>query len=219
MMINNKTDMPWRGNTVKNIVDRFSVFQDKKNNFKRDNTNVKKILCNNMTTNGECKYGDKCHFAHNLSEQTIEGNRVESYGILLSKKQLDNYDMQKNYGLYKSLLDLTKLCEQCEKGKCTGGYNCKFGACAKKYQICARDLNYGDCFYECGNVHLTKRGLKPFYGTKIKCSTPNGTLLSPEFFKKLDQKKLSDNDSDSTISMESNNSQIDDCDKSIFDKN
>lgn len=220
----NKLDISWRGHSSESITDRFSIFQDKKNKLaliKRDNANVKKMLCRNMTMQGSCGYGDKCLFAHNLEEQTIDDYRKDSYGILLSKKRLDNYDMQKNYTLYRSLLDLTKICEQCEKGKCTGGYNCKYGVCAKEYQVCVRDLNHGDCSHGCGFVHLTERGLKPLYGTstEIKNQLINGTLLSSEFFKKLEPIENSDIGSVSDVSTESEkNELIDECEKSIFSK-
>lgn len=219
MLNKSKLNVPWRDITNNNSGDRFAIFHEKKNDIC-----VKKMLCRNMTMFGTCEYGTKCKFAHNLNEQIIDDYRKESYGILLSKKKLDNYDMQKNYTLYRSLLNLTKICEQCEKGKCTGGYNCKYGVCSKKYQICERDLNYGNCFNNCEFVHLTKRGLKPFYRTmtEIQCQPLNGTLLSTDFFKKIIEKNESNNDSESIISIESNNNQFDDFndfDKSIFEKN
>jgi hypothetical protein len=62
----------------------------------------------------------------------------------------------------KDLLTYTKLCQNCINNKCTGGYNCKFGACLEKFVICYDDLNYGYCNTDnCNKIHLSKRNLKP----------------------------------------------------------
>ena len=47
-------------------------FQDiKRRFFKKENKNLKKILCHNILTFGSCNYGGKCLFAHKLDEQNI----------------------------------------------------------------------------------------------------------------------------------------------------
>ena len=193
-------------------------FQDRK---KINNKNLKKILCHNIITYGSCGYGSKCLYAHCLNDQNIDTNRNQAYEILLNNNNLSNIYLQKDHVLYRSLLGLTRMCEQCEKNKCTGGYNCKFGACAKKYHICSRDLNYGDCHNNCECVHLSSRGLKPFYNSFIKNSQIQCTLLSFDFFKKIKSSDIDNNDIDilSEISNDSinNDNLSDECNQSIFD--
>ena len=202
------------------------IFLDKKKIAK--NKNLKKILCHNIITSGSCGYGNKCLYAHDLSEQNMDTVRKKAYEILLSKGDLSNIDLQKDFGLYRALLGLTKICEQCDKNKCTGGYNCKFGACSKKYHICIRDLNYGDCMHNCGCIHLSDRGLKHFFTTFVKSVNNNvvenisgGTLLSSDFFKNLNDnyQKNCDDDILSDITDDSDSENLsDECNQSIFDK-
>lgn len=144
----------------------------------KDIKNKKKLLCNNIITNGSCCYGIKCMYAHSLDEQQIDSNRKLAYEILLSDKILDDINFQQNITIYRSLRELTKLCE---KQYCTGGYNCKHGICGnKKLQICSKDLDYGDCSdVNCQLVHLTKRGLKPFYnGYTIKNESIQNKIIN-----------------------------------------
>lgn len=196
-------------------------------NFKKnlnDNRNIKKVLCQNMITTGICSYGNKCDFAHRLEEQNIDDNRKDAYGILFCNSDLSNINLHQEYSLYKSLLGLTKLCE---KYKCTGGYNCKWGVCEKKYQICIKDLNYGNCIGKCEFVHLTKRGLVPFYyippqkqqvQTQEQSVNMLGTLLSSIYFKQTDDSDDSDSISiaSSSDSFKSSKSKGDDRFGSIF---
>ena len=192
----------------------------KKKNIKRENRNVKKTLCHNIITTGKCCYEDKCLYAHALSEQIIEDNRKGGYSILTSDTQLDKLDLHKNINLYKSLLSLTKLCEQCQKNNCTGGYNCRWGACNKKYQVCLQDLNYGNCNQSCECVHLTKRKLIPYYVVAEKSPPAKifGTLLTLDFFKQLKQDSDTesfDTEFDDILSSDDDNDQIN---ESIFDE-
>lgn len=195
------------------INNKFPVI--KKKIVKRENRNFKKILCNNMIESGSCPYGIKCVYAHSLDEQNIDANRRDAYSILTSTDKI-SVDLQRDLYLYRSLLGLTNMCEKCSKNMCTGGYNCKFGACAKKYHVCIKDLQTGDCMEKCGCVHLTDRGLKPF-------KSNNGTLLTTEFFSAMVGTNNSDEDSDylSEISDDDSvKSTISDseCYKSIFDE-
>lgn len=158
----------------------------------RDEKNINKLLCNNIVTTGYCIHGDRCLFAHSLSEQKIDEVKKHAHDILFSNDDLSYINFQQNLTLYKSLLLLTKFCD---KDKCTGGYNCKYGVCGdKKTHICLKDLNYGDCNeINCNLIHLTKRNLKPFYHNYNKkntydqnniCDKNNlvGTKLSNDFF-------------------------------------
>jgi len=129
--------------------------------------NEKRILCQNMIMHGKCNYGNKCVFAHNLDEQNVDEMRKQAYSMIKESKDLSNIILKKNYYLYKTLLELTKICENCSKHTCTGGYNCTHGACLEKYVICSKDLNYGTCKGhidepKCMYIHLTDKGLKPY---------------------------------------------------------
>jgi hypothetical protein len=184
-----------------------------------ENKNLKKMLCHNMIMTGECRYRDKCLYAHNLSEQNMDVGRKIAYDILSNNNNLSHINLQKNHTIYRSLFELTKMCEQCDKHKCTGGYNCKFGACSKKYHICLRDLNYGDCPHKCGCVHLSTRGLVHFYNSFVKTANINGTLLTSEFFKTLCDEQHSECEKLSNMSDESEHDNLsNDCDQSIFEK-
>lgn len=172
----------------------------------------KRMLCSNIVTTGTCCHGDKCKFSHNLSEQKVDPVRKHVYEILLSDSDLSHIDFQKNVGLYRSLKDLTKMCD---KQYCTGGYNCNFGICGTNSKhICSRDLDYGDCDDpKCNSIHLTKRNLKPFYSGYLKKEIPTQslfTLLSNDKNKEVDE--LSEI---SSVSESSN--ELDECEQSIFD--
>ena len=126
--------------------------------------NRKKILCHNIIFNKQCHYYNTCVYAHNLSEQNVEQKKKIAYNILKSKKSLSNVNLKTNTELYKTLIELTKLCNKCDTNLCIGGYNCKYGACLKKFVVCANDLNYGQCTNQnCKFIHLTNRGLIPYY--------------------------------------------------------
>lgn len=138
--------------------------------------NVKKILCTNITTHGYCNYGNKCMFAHTLEEQVVDPSKKIAYDILNSildktigtpSNPLHDDMCNLSVEIYRSLLGLTRLCENCGLNICTGGYNCRFGACAKKYVVCLKDLNHGICEkYEdnkCEKIHVTKFGIGHYF--------------------------------------------------------
>jgi hypothetical protein len=209
----------------KQIVPKIEQHKYIHNNSNRKNDNLKKILCHNILTYKECRYGDKCMYAHNLNEQNIDKNRQHVYDVL-EKTDMSDINLQIDKKLYNSLLELTKLCEHCAKNSCGGGYNCKFGACSKKFHICSKDLNFGNCIGKCSCVHLTDRGLTPYNGSfnKIDVNRTNitGILLSDDFFKKMylfndDLKKNINKDALSDMSDESYDS-IDEFNKSIFER-
>lgn len=160
----------------------------KSNIKKKNDKNVKRILCRNIITTGSCSYGTKCKYSHTLEEQIIDKSRKHAWDILLSDISLDNIDLQKDYQLYQTFTILTKLCKQCYNNECIGGYNCDHGVFDKKYQICSQDLNYGNCNNGlCDLIHLTTRGLKPWFSKDkivINSTIPiiKGTLLSNNFF-------------------------------------
>jgi len=166
--------------------------------------NYKKILCKNVNTNKKCIYGNKCLYAHSLDEQNVDPIRKTAYEMIKEEKNLSEVDLSKNKNIYNTLLSLTKICPHCEEGKCTGGYNCKHGACDKKYVICVMDLNKGKCNGQCGKIHLTKKGLISYgesiiRNMSIRSNIPKPKILDETFFKKIigNNEKKEDSDSES----------------------
>lgn len=225
-------------NNTKNNLNDNNVSDDlnfKKSFFsqkKKIHKNVKRMLCRNVIKGGECSYGSKCMYAHTLEEQIIDFPKKHAWAIILSNDSLETIDLQKNYQLYQSLEQLTKVCKQCFNKECIGGYNCDHGVFDKKYQICQRDLDWGDCKNPlCEMIHLTKRGLKPWFNKQknINVSSPHqkikGTLLSENFFVGMtgvtsSQHGQYDKDDETLSNFTDSSDEIDtfddECDKSIF---
>lgn len=174
------------------VRDDDSGSEDSETLRKQKNDNYKKILCKNINNIGRCIYNNKCLYAHSLEEQNIEPIRLIAYNMIKKKDDLSHLDLSKSKHLYNHLQSLSKLCQHCDEGTCTGGYNCKHGACDKIYVICQTDLNKGTCEGACGKIHLTTKGLVP-YGVSIvknmktKITIPKATVINEEFFKKLNQ--------------------------------
>ncbi|VBB18089.1 hypothetical protein YASMINEVIRUS_552 [Yasminevirus sp. GU-2018] len=199
--------------------DRDSDDSQEYDNTKYKNDNYKKILCKNINSIGKCIYTNKCLYAHSLDEQNVEPVRAVAYDMIKKDKNLSGVDLTKNKQLYANLMSLSKLCQHCEEGSCTGGYNCKHGACDKIYVVCQVDLNKGTCEGGCGKVHLTKKGLVP-YGVnvvkniKVKVPIPKSTVINDAFFKRLsDNVNLGQSDAFSgafvsTLGVESNGSDL-----------
>lgn len=127
--------------------------------------NKKRILCNNIVLNGKCPYGNKCMYAHSIGEQQIDKYRKKAYDIIRSSYTLNDLTFSEKWVVYvyENLLQMTQLCFKCAKGVCFGGYNCKNGVSNESDVICYNDFVTGLCTNEqCGNIHLTKRGLVPY---------------------------------------------------------
>ena len=129
----------------------------------------KKVMCYNMLNKKQCDYGIKCVYAHNLSEQKIIPLRHKAYTIIKTVTDLSNINLILDNKLYEMLLQLTKVCILCSKDACPGGYNCRYGAINSKCKICYDDLVYGNCKKpSCQSIHLTTRGLIPYFKQKNK---------------------------------------------------
>lgn len=141
--------------------------------------NYKTIRCLNMLTNGSCTYGGKCKYAHSLEEQNIVGPRRMALDVILKQKDLSNIDISANKKLYGQLKCMTALCQKCIDSECTGGYNCKHGACDPKCVVCLEDMNKGTCKQtKCDKIHLTDRGLIP-YGIRITHESEKDRSIKP----------------------------------------
>ena len=132
-----------------------------------ENNNVKKILCLRKLLSKRCPYINNCSYAHSLNEQKKDQYREIVYNMITSKDRFDDFDLLKNKEVYMTMLKLTKICNNCINDSCPGGYNCKFGVCRKKYQICYNDLTKGHCNDSlCNKIHLSSRGLVPYVEQK-----------------------------------------------------
>jgi hypothetical protein len=154
--------------------------------------NNKKILCYNIISGKKCNYGNKCLYAHSLSEQNINDYRIKAYDMIKKTDNLDKVNLIEDGKLYETLCQLCKVCTSCEKNMCSGGYNCRNGVIDRALKICYDDLVYGNCKYiKCNFVHLTEKGLIPYLKQKnlLKQKPSYKSLLK----KNLPQKEEADN--------------------------
>lgn len=165
----------------------------------------KHMLCKSIISKKQCHYGQKCLYAHSLEEQKLNKVRDRAFKLIRGDIDASKVNIFQERDLYKTLLSLCELCTKCNEGKCTGGYNCREGAFDKKYVVCSLDLNKGKCTdSDCYKVHLTERGLKPYFdyilesqNMKLSLAKSNqGTLLTSEFFKKIKESKKKQDDID-----------------------
>lgn len=223
----NKMEVEWKTVKQKKKYDKTSDKQQEKQQIQEkyfcqetkypmDCKNKKKILCNNMLKSGICNYKDRCLYAHNYEEQNIDPKKKNLYEIISSDTKL-TINLSKDEQLFHNLLLFTKICSDCEKHKCPGGYNCKYGIFEKKFQICYKDIYNGSCD-SCGLIHLTKRGLIPFCtynkNINVNVNVPEGKILNDECFNSDSDIELTDDEVHKYLS--NVEEEIDLCEKSIF---
>ena len=154
-------------------------------NTKKNDTvlNNKKILCFNMLNNKKCNYGNKCVYAHSLSDQKIDSLRHKAYTIIKSAENLSHIDLLVDQKLYDTLVQLTKMCSLCNKNLCPGGYNCRNGAINMKSKVCYEDFMFGNCKRNnCLATHLTTRGFIPY--NKQKNNYKNEQLMKEQLIER-----------------------------------
>jgi hypothetical protein len=157
---------------------------------KKVKENYKKMRCLNIINSGSCTYGNKCLYAHSLEEQKVDGVRKMALDVILKRTDLSDIDITANKKLYAHLKCMSNMCVKCKEDRCTGGYNCKHGACNLGCVVCLEDMNKGTCKGECGKIHLTNRGLIP-YGVRItkpaygKSDRIKPVVIDDNFFKHL----------------------------------
>jgi hypothetical protein len=129
----------------------------------------KRLLCHSIANQQKCNYNDHCNYAHNLIEQAIDPERFYIYQIIFDKDQMKFYslDNPKTDDIYKHLLTLTGICERCDEGKCTGGFNCRHGANIKNLKICKNDLLTGGCLNKVESIKLDPIISKKISGIKF----------------------------------------------------
>jgi hypothetical protein len=208
-----KTHDNWHYSDNKFGTNKIYVNKRTDNETKFRDENLKRVLCNNMLMYGKCNYGDKCLYAHSLDDQNKDPIRERAYNIIDPHQELPEIadDILTDKELCRNLIQLTKVCSLCESKKCPGGYNCKYGAFDKDHQVCYDDLCNESCTTEgCTMIHLSKKGLLLFNDKKKKFSKYKtslndpiiGTLLSDEYFFKINKSNDYDSDLDSNESIE-----------------
>ena len=152
----------------------------------KNTQNKKRILCYNILHSpNTCKYGAKCDYAHSLDDQIIDPIRDKVYNMLRKDVDMTLIDLIHDKELYNTLSTLTRVCRECSKKLCPGGYNCRMGALNEKYRICYDDMMYGTCSRgECKYIHLTNKGLKPYiiqkkiHDNKVRSNSSNKWNMS-----------------------------------------
>lgn len=219
-------ELPEKNNNHSSFVQKKKFdYNPKRNTWNYDKKDIKfnhkKILCQNMISTGSCAYTDRCLYAHKLDEQKIDIKRKKIFELLDNNNDLDFIDVNKHKDIYKEFILFTKPCLDCINNRCTGGNNCKFGSPSIKYIICYDDLNYGNCDdSKCERIHLTKRGLKPFYNNisafLTKPSIDNINMLKPIINNLLLFNNITSKPNINYINDDSDISDDDECEKSIF---
>lgn len=161
--------------------------------YKPSHCNEKRLICYSIINNEACCYGGNCTYSHSLNDQMIDEDRKFIYQVTLDKNLMNFFSLTnpKTEEIYRNLLPLTNLCENCRNKKCTGGFNCRNGVCDFSLKICRNDLLTGGCLNKIIDIpidsaivdklksdefviddhyqgclnghHLTKRGLVPYY--------------------------------------------------------
>lgn len=161
--------------------------------YRPTHCNEKRLICFSKINNQKCIYGSNCTYAHNLEEQVIDDEKKFIYQIVLDRNLMNFFSITnpKTSDIYKYLLFLTNICNNCINKKCTGGYNCRNGVCDTTLKLCKNDLLTGEClnklidipineliinklktndFEGCDTYkgcinghHLTTRNLMPYY--------------------------------------------------------
>lgn len=156
-------------------------------------SNEKRLICYSTINNEKCCYGENCTYSHSLENQMIDEDRKFIYQVTLDKHLMNFFSLvnPKTEEIYRNLLSMTNLCENCRNKKCTGGFNCRNGVCDFSLKICRNDLLTGGCLNKIIDIctdpvivdklrsdefilddhyqgclnghHLTKRGLVPYY--------------------------------------------------------
>jgi len=126
--------------------------------YKPVHSNKKRLICFSILNNELCNYGSHCTYAHSLSEQIIDPEKKFIYQIILDKNLMNFFSMTnpKTDEIYKQLLFLTHICDNCCNQTCTGGYNCRNGVFSPSLKLCRNDLLTGQCLNKIIHIDIDK---------------------------------------------------------------
>lgn len=108
----------------------------------RNYNNENRLICYSVINGDNCIYGDNCTYAHSLKEQIIDKDKMDIYNSIFAE---DLESDAINDDLYRNFSIMAQLCNQCVNNKCTGGLNCRNGACNLQLKLCKSDLLTGQC--------------------------------------------------------------------------
>ena len=173
--------------------------------FKPSHCNEKRLLCFSTINGEKCNYGSNCTYAHSLEDQIIDEEKKFIYQIILDKNLMNFFSISnpKTDEIYKCLLFMTHICNNCTTKKCTGGYNCRNGVCDPSLKLCKNDLLTGECLNKVIDFQVNKSIInKLLYNDKFEpCdiykSCINGHHLTQRnlvpYYKYIHQKENSKN--------------------------
>lgn len=147
--------------------------------FKPTHCNEKRLICFSTINNELCNYGSNCTYAHSLEEQKIDEDKKFVCQVILDKNLMKFFSMTnpKTDEIYKHLLFVTHLCENCTNKKCTGGYNCRNGINNASLKLCKNDLLTGECLNKIIDIPVDQKILNKFLGDNFEsCDIYRGCI-------------------------------------------
>lgn len=105
--------------------------------------NGKKLMCRSMTAHKYCSRMHDCSYAHNLEEQQLDPAKLLAIQLMLDRNH--EYPIDQIDRIYPEFLSMSRLCEGCHNHDCTGGYNCRNGACHQELLVCCDDIVNKSC--------------------------------------------------------------------------
>lgn len=146
--------------------------------YKTNFYNEKRLICFSVINNEQCQYGENCTYAHSNVEQKIDSDKKFIYQVILDKKLMNFFSLTnpKTEEIYKNLLFLTHVCNDCFSKKCTGGYNCRNGVCDISLKICKNDLLTGGCSNKLSDIYIDESLLEKLNDNEFESCTYKGCI-------------------------------------------
>ncbi|XWV26302.1 hypothetical protein QJ857_gp0772 [Tupanvirus soda lake] len=147
--------------------------------YRPTHCNEKRLICFSTINSEKCGYGSNCTYAHSFEEQKIDDDKKFIYQIVLDKNLMNFFSMTnpKTDEIYKHLLFLTHICDNCTNKKCTGGYNCRNGVCHFSLKLCKNDLLTGECLNKLTEINVNKDIIDRLNSNGfVECETYKGCI-------------------------------------------
>jgi hypothetical protein len=155
----------------------------KKSLLSHEVSNNRRLLCNSVTSDGNaingrgnfvCYHGPSCTYAHSLEEQQIDEKKLSIYRAILDQDYTSQIvtDPASHTDIYHGFISSSSICERCYAGECTGGYNCRNGACCHDLLICRNDILFNQCKEEVNMIKLSPKMIKKFCNFHLAATYP-----------------------------------------------
>ncbi len=140
--------------------------------FRPTHCNEKRLICYSKINGEQCNYGNNCTYAHSLDEQVIDSDKKYIYQIILDVDLMNFYSLTnpKTEHIYKQLLLMTYVCENCLHKKCTGGYNCRNGVNSSSLKLCKNDLLTGECLNKIIEINVDNQIISKIKSDNFNCA-------------------------------------------------